>query len=159
MQLHDYLVDERPFLKEQKIDLQYFDDTGGTLHIGCRMPGFEYVAGSDSPDLGLSIDFEDLYDFISEFMITDVKEVNDITRDSLYKRFLVGRADMLCSLDGDCQYQLKFYWIKNKLFAIRTSESFPIEGAIGFEVPEFVKTPEEIIAYTKHYINKEIAAM
>lgn len=157
MELHDYINEHRPF-HQNNIELLYWDDLNnydGAVHISCYVPGFEE---KKLPELNLSVHFDTLTDFIYEFMITEVSDVDAINPESLYKRFKVGRANLYCTLDGDSEFQLKFRWEKNKLIATRT-ESFDNNGTDTHEVPQYVKTPEEIIVYTKHFINKEIEAM
>jgi hypothetical protein len=126
------------------VGFQY--DEADSLFVSSRTP--EVVI----PKKEMSVDIESrhsLKDFIYEFLITELEDLETITPQMMIKRFLVGRSDLVCYLDEDFEYFLSFRRKNDVLQATDHKENM-------HEVPQYVKTPKEIIVYTQQYYDKLI---
>jgi len=70
-----------------------------------------------NPRLSLSSHHPVLSDFIYEFLIADINDIEEITPAQMLKRFLVGRADLNYFPDGSPGDQLSFQWQGRSLIA------------------------------------------
>src|SRR5688500_15852937 len=100
MQLNKFFIDyEKPY-KANGIEMIYSPD--GTIQLCCKVPGLiikkEYIL------VDLISDHEDLYDFIYEYLITQLDDLDKLTPELMLKRFLVGRCDLYVYLDPDMEY-------------------------------------------------------
>lgn len=112
MGLHDFLADKRPY-QQNGIELVYDDETTDVL-ITCMLPNEDNRFAI--PLINLTVSFDNLDDFIHEFMITQIFDLNEINPESMYRRFLVGRATLIFYLDDDMTFQLKYKWEKTTFF-------------------------------------------
>jgi hypothetical protein len=127
------------------IFFSYFEN--GNLFISCEIP--EVVIPKTDISVDIESTLDSLKDFIYEFLITELEDIETITPQIMMKRFLVGRSDLVCYLDEDFEYFLSFRRRGDILQATDHKENM-------HEVPQYVKTPKEIIVYTQQYYDKLI---
>jgi hypothetical protein len=142
MQLEDFFKNSGiPYYNEDEIEFTY-DEKESSLLVSGPLP--ENYEIEDGIAISLVSNHAPLFDFIFEFLITDVSDIETITSEILLKRFLVGRGWLYCYVDPDFKYYLSYLRDGESLFATDP------EGNRS-EVPAQVQTIEEIIVYTKHF--------
>jgi hypothetical protein len=144
MQLEDFFKNNaNPYYNEDEIEFTY-DEKEGSLLVSGPLP--ESYEMEDVIAINLVSNHAPLFDFIFEFLITDVSSIETITSETLLKRFLVGRGWLYCYIDPD---------FKNYLSYLREGESLFATDPQGNrnEVPVQVQSIEEIVVYTKHFFS------
>ena len=142
MQLEDFFNNnENPLYNESEIEFTYEGITSSLLVSG-PLPGDIEIP--DDVAVSLVSNHSPLSDFIFEFLITDVNDIETITPEILLKRFLVGRGWLYCYIDPE---------YKNYLSYLREGESIFATDPAGnqTEVPAQLQGIDELIVYTKHF--------
>lgn len=129
-------------------DVEFLYSEDDSIQVCCGVPGL--VIEREEISMDLISNHESLVDFISEYVITNNKDLNLITPELMLKRFMVGRAILFIYLDGDLGYSLSFTRKGRRMVA-------KDNGNTLHEVPEYVKTPEELLIYTEAYFEKLIS--
>lgn len=142
MQLEDFFNNnENPLYNESEVEFTY-DKESSSLLVSGPLP--EDIEIADDVDVSLVSNHSPLSDFIFEFLITDINDIETITPEILLKRFFVGRGWLYCYIDAE---------YKNYLSYLREGESIFATDPAGnqTEVPAQVQSIDEIIVYTKHF--------
>ena len=142
MQLEDFFKNNgNPLYNESEIEFTYDKDHSSLLVSG---PLPEDIEIPNDVAISLVSNHEPLSDFVYEFLITDVNDIEEITPEILLKRFLVGRGWLYCYIDAD---------YKNYLSYLREGDSIFATDPAGnqTEIPAQVQSIAEIVVYTKHF--------
>ncbi len=146
MQLEDFFkTSANPYYNESDCELEYDGENGSVLVSGPPPQDYEF---EENIIINLVSNHASINDFIFEFLITDVSDIETITPELLLKRFFVGRGWLYCYIDPE---------FKNFLSFIRNDDVLSATDAQGntHEVPPQVLTVDEIVIYTKHFFQSK----
>lgn len=146
MQLQQFFSDHLNHYTINDLEFIYSED--GSLQVCSPVPGLVINQGEISMDL--TSKHENLVDFIYEYVLTDTRDLNFITPEFMLKRFMVGRCSLFCYLDTDLEYSLSYTRKGRRLIAKDKDNNL-------HEVPEYVKSPEELLIYSQRYFEKLIS--
>ena len=142
MQLEDFFNNnENPLYNESDIEFTY-DKESSSLLVSGQLPSDIEIAN----DVAVSLvsNHSPLSDFIFEFLITDVNDIETITPEILLKRFFVGRGWLYCYIDPEYKNYLSYFCEGESIFVTDPAGN-------KTEVPAQVQSIDEIIIYTKHF--------
>lgn len=133
------LFEDGPYT-ESPVEITRHGDS--SLAVVCKVPGF---TEPEECSAELVEDYETIYDFISEFMLRSLKDLQEITPELMYRRFQTGRCNLYCYIEPDREIYLLYRWQKDKLTATAFDEQ-------QHEVPIYANTPEELMVYARYYL-------
>ncbi len=141
---------DRLFLEEghrvvNGLDIDYSQDK--SVQVCSKVPG---LAARKDDICELISEHNSIYDFIYEYVITTLDDLNRITPALMLKRFMTGRCRLICSIDPGMEVFLSYVWRGPRLIAEDPDSKL-------HEVPQYIKTKEEIVVYTRHYYEKLLA--
>ena len=146
MQLRQFFTDHLNHYCINDVEFIYSED--GSIQVCCGVP--ELVIEREEISMDLTSEHDSLLDFMYEYVLTDTKDLNLITPELMLKRFMVGRASLFFYLDADLEQSLSFTRKGRRMVAKDQDNNL-------HEVPEYVKTPEEMLIYAEHYFEKLIS--
>lgn len=143
MKLISYFSDYGKYQAEG-IEIEYRND--GSIDIYSDVPDIQPI--TEAMEINFTTHHETLYEFISEYVIIDVADLNEITPALLHRRFLVGRATLICSIDSEVDEQLRF---------TRDGDVFTATDHTEEEhtVPANIQTIDALLIYTQYWFDKQ----
>lgn len=142
MQLNKFFLDHGgPYTNDTGVSFLYHPrDT--SLFITCDVPGLQ-LPGTDFT-VDLNTNHPNLFHFIHEYVVTELEDLQTITPHLLLKRFIVGKASLLCCIDPEIKSFLHFKRKGDVLWAKDNEEQ-------KHQVPLHLNRPDELLVYTQHY--------
>jgi hypothetical protein len=135
-----FLDNACPYLNRHGVSLLYDYRDNSLLAVS-------KLAQADSteinPRLSLSSHHPLLSDFIYEFLIADIDDIEEITGDQMLKRFLVGRADLNYFPGASPEDQLSFQWQGRSLIAWDSKKNM-------HHLPSQLQSVKEIVEFAEH---------
>jgi hypothetical protein len=140
------------FLRHQQ--LRYCNSAGvsfymfadGSLYVAARYPGVEETAE-------ISLDFFQQFDNVTQFMsllhISYPEGLADVVPEDLYSLYKGELLDIVCTIKGSRTRNMSFRKIGGMLWAINTKKKIHL-----VRLP--VHQPEDYIAYTLRYYNRDV---
>ncbi|MBL7738914.1 MAG: hypothetical protein JNK14_06815 [Chitinophagaceae bacterium] len=146
MQLEKFFRDGGSHGRHKGLDIVYNLD--GSIHLSADVPGV--TLNNVDFEMSLYSEHETLFDFVHEYLVTTLDDIKSISPELMLKMFLVGRCELRCYIDPDCEYHLIFKRHRDKILATAPDKSI-------HEVPPNINSPEELMVYTQYYFEKAFA--